>query len=206
MKRLRRLGLLLACAPTWAASTAQATGPGPNGAGAVAVAVAGSRATAGLHPAAREVLHSPDGRWTAYLISAEDDPSAAGLWLRGPGTPSAGRRLAPQAEAEPERNLTGFNNLAFSPDSRALYFLTTAWTTSDALHRLPLEGGAPAYLGPANSVQPIAQGRHAGELIVQRHQYLPGGGSHEAYCLLSADGQLLRELGDDPAALTALLR
>lgn len=202
MKRLRCLGLLLACAPAWAASTAQAAEPRPTGAGAVAE----SRATAGLHPAAREVLQSPDGRWTAYLVSAEDDPSAAGLWLRGPGTPPAGRRLAPRAQAEPERNLSGFNNLAFSPDSRALYFLTTAWTTSDALHRLPLEGGAPAYLGPANSVQPIAQGRHAGELIVQRHQYRPGGGSHEAYCLLSADGQLLRELGDDPAALNALLR
>jgi hypothetical protein len=145
---------------------------------------------------------SPDGRWRAE-VNADDE-----LWLATTAA-TAGeaprRLLAPRPDDDPKRNLTGFNHPAFSADGRVLYVLATAWATSNALHGVDVATGATRFISDANDFQVVHEGRHAGRLVVQRHTYLPGGGSREVWFLIAPDGRTLRRIGDD-AALGALLR
>ncbi len=142
----------------------------------------------------REALLTPDGR---HVVSVGTAPAGEGIWLLPVDGSMARLLLAARADDEPQRNLTDFSSLAFSPDGRELYFLTSAWVTSGALHRIALDGGQPEYLSDANDLRVIASGEHAGKLLVQRHRYLEGGGSHEVWFLLDATGRELQELGDD---------
>jgi sugar lactone lactonase YvrE len=151
----------------------------------------------------REPVLSPDGQRIAYVRApaltptpTEDAaPEAAleaawsgAIWLlEGDAEPR--RLVAGQAAEAPKENLTDFNNLAFSPDGKTLYFLAAAWVTSNALHRVDLESGERRYLSDANSLLVIPGGPHAGQLIVSKHKYLPGGGSYDHFWLLSAEGK-----------------
>lgn len=154
----------------------------------------------------REAVRSPDGRWLASVRRPAGEGSLDELWIADAAGRSPRRLLASRPHPEPQRNLTEFNTLAFSPDGRMLYFLTRAWVTSNALHRMALAGGEPVYLGAANNLQVVLRGRYTGYLVVQKHTYFKGGGSHEPYCLLTPSGRQVRELGDDERALEALLR
>lgn len=154
----------------------------------------------------REAVRSPDGHRLASVRRPAGEGSLDELWIADADGRSPRRLLAPRPHPDPQRNFTGFNTLAFSPDGRMLYFLSQAWTTSNALHSIALAGGEPVYLGAANNVQVVPRGRYAGYLVVQRHKYFKGGGSHEPYCLLTPGGREVRELGDDERALDALLR
>jgi sugar lactone lactonase YvrE len=145
----------------------------------------------------RDPLLSPDGAWVAYVRDptapapgdTEEATDASELWLMDSATGQGRRLLANQPSEQPKENLTDFNGLAFSPDGRTLYFLTAAWVTSNALHRIDLESGARRYLSDANSLLVIPDGPHAGQLIVSKHRYLPGGGSYDHFWLLSPEGK-----------------
>jgi hypothetical protein len=152
----------------------------------------------GAEEGARATL-STDGRWRAR-VSADDE-----IWLAGTAGEAPRRLLAPRPADDPKRNLTGFNHPAFSADGRVLYVLATAWATSNALHGIDVATGATRFISAANDFQVVRDGRHAGRLVVQRHTYLPGGGSREVWYLVTPDGRTLRRIGSD-AALTAFLR
>jgi hypothetical protein len=197
------LGFVLSAALTVPLLAAQArTGApdvAPSGAGKSSRALLASRDS-------HEAVLSPDGRWLAYVRRPVGKGSLDELWIADAAERSPRRLLAPQPHQAPQHNLTGFNTLAFSPDGRMLYFLTQAWTTSNALHRIALAGGEPVYLGAAKNLQVVPRGRYAGYLVVQKHKYFKGGGSHEPYCLLTQNGREVRELGEDKRVLEALLQ
>lgn len=142
---------------------------------------------------------SPDGRWNVYISDADE------LWLADAKGQTQRRLLAPRPADDPKRNLTGFNNPAFSPDGRALYVLATGWATSDALHRIELDTGRPRFLSDANDFKVIAQGPYAGKLAVLRHTYRAQGGSDDVWYLIAEDGRKLRRIGND-AALANLIQ
>lgn len=158
---------------------------------------------------AREATLSPDERWVAYVRrtgKARDDGSDDELWLVDSEGKAAPRRLlSPRPAEDPKANLTGFNNPVFSQDGRALYVLTRAWVTSNAVHRIDLASSDTRFLTDANSVAVVPKGRAAGHLVVEKHKYLKNGGSREVPWLVTPDGQDIRELSAiDAAAATTL--
>lgn len=157
-------------------------------AGLVAGLLTGPAPTALASPPATAIA-SPDGRWHAY-ISPRDE-----IWISTADGRQPRRLLAAKPDDDPRRNLAGFNNLAFSPDGRALYVLTEAWATSNALHRVELDSGKTRFICDANAVEVVTQGPSAGHLRVQKHKYFPQGGSYEAWFLISPAGKEISRIG-----------
>lgn len=155
---------------------------------------------------------SPDGRTVAFVRHLPADPrqpdedAPTELWtIRLDGT-GAKRVLAEREAEEPKERLVLLNRPLFSLDGRALWFLSSAWVTSDAIHRLDLATGAVTYVAPGNSLRVVRAGRWAGYLVASQHRYHRGGGSYDHDWLLKPDGRAVRDLGDDPAAVDAFLR
>lgn len=55
------------------------------------------------------------------------------------------------------------NHLTFSPDGKTLYFLTSAWATSGAVHAVNIADAKQRYLLPANSLTVVADGEYKGD-------------------------------------------
>jgi hypothetical protein len=79
--------------------------------------------------------------------------------------------LANSGADKPEHNLTGFEAAQCSPDARVVYFLTSAWVTSRALHAFDLVTNEERFVIDANCALVIPKGKHAGELLIERHRY-----------------------------------
>lgn len=88
------------------------------------------------------------------------------------------------------------HHLTFSPDSKTLYFLTHAWTTSNALHAVNIFDTQEHYLLPANSLAVVKDGEYKGDLILNQHRYFIGGGSYDWYWLFTPDGKEIGPLGE----------
>lgn len=89
--------------------------------------------------------------------------------------------------------------LTFSPDSKTLYFLTYAWTTSKALHTVNIADAKQRYLLPANSLAVATDEEYKGNLILNQHRYFIGGGSYDWYWLFTPEGKEIGPLGEEPS-------
>ena len=98
----------------------------------------------------------------------------------------------------PKKQIIDPSGLTFSPDSKILYFITYAWTTSGALHSVNIDGTHLRYIAPANSLEVITKGRYKGYFIVSEHRYfIPPGGTYDWYWLVTPDGKDDGPLGED---------
>lgn len=100
----------------------------------------------------------------------------------------------------PEKRITDAENLTFSPDSKTLYFITSAWTTSSALHAVNVNGSHLRYIAPALEVEVVPKGDYKGYLIVYEHRLYVAGGSHDGYWLISPQGKEKGPLGPEVTA------
>lgn len=98
---------------------------------------------------------------------------------------------------EPEKQLMDFSDLFFSPDNKTLYFITSAWVTSGALHAVHIDNAKQCYITPANEFKVISKGENKGYLIVNQHRYFIGGGSYDWYWLMSPEGKEEGPLGPE---------
>lgn len=161
----------------------------------------------------RDPVLSGDGKAVAFVrdpavatLGGDGEvPDASEVWIMDAIGGEPRLLVANQPSETPEANLTAFNGLAFTSDGKALYFLAAAWVTSDALHRVDLADGKRHYLTGANSVEVLASGKYAVHLVITKHQYYPGGGSHEPYWLVTPEGKGVKELGDSEAEVEAFL-
>ena len=87
------------------------------------------------------------------------------------------------------------NDLQFSPDSKTIYFATSAWVTSGALHAININGTNLRYIAPANSYRVIYDGKYKNKLIILQHRYFPQGGSYDWYWLYTLQGKQIKALG-----------
>jgi len=96
---------------------------------------------------------------------------------------------------DPERQLCDFKSKQFSSDGRRLYFLTPAWTTSNALHVFDMRAGDEHFLLPANGflVLNFCRSKYTDHLVVLSHRHFLFGGSYDWYWLYDPSGK--KELG-----------
>lgn len=97
----------------------------------------------------------------------------------------------------PEKLIVDPTDLQFSPDSKTLYFITSAWVTSGAVHAVNTDGTGQRYVIPANSLEVIPIGEYKGFLIVNQHRYFIGAGSYDWYWVFSPSGKEEGPLGPE---------
>lgn len=90
---------------------------------------------------------------------------------------------------EPKKKIIDPTDLCFSPANKSLYFITSAWTTSGALHKVDINNAHQHYIAPANEFEIVSKGENKGDLIVYQHRYFVGGGSYDWYWLLNSEGK-----------------
>jgi sugar lactone lactonase YvrE len=88
------------------------------------------------------------------------------------------------------------DSLCFSPDGKLLYFISSAWVTSGALHVVTLDTGRERFLAAANSVEVVASGTYGGHLIVRQHRYFLSAGSYDWYWLFDPKGREIGPVGE----------
>lgn len=101
--------------------------------------------------------------------------------------------------AKPMEMIIAPHHLTFSLDSQTLYFLTYAWTTSNALHAVNIADAKQRYLLPANSLAVATDEEYKGNLILNQHRYFIGGGSYDWYWLFTPEGKEIGPLGEEPS-------
>lgn len=88
----------------------------------------------------------------------------------------------------PSEKIVDPHNLQFSPNGKMLYFMTSAWATSGALHKINVDGSNLQYVTSANDFTIVPSGMYKGNLCVRQHRYLENGESYEGYFLFDENG------------------
>jgi len=160
----------------------------------------------------RSSVLSPDGKLRAFVRSTpdilvetalSDSSEATEIWTSSPDGGDARLQLRGHFGPAPENTLANITNLQFSPDGRQLFFLSTAWVTSRAIHVLDLATGTEKYVCDGNSLEVIQRGEYAGHLMVMKHRYFIAGGSYDFIWLLTPEGKEVGPISDfdDDAAI-----
>jgi len=100
---------------------------------------------------------------------------------------------------DPKTILADFSWPQFSPDGQRIYFLSTGWVTSGAVHVVDIQSRRESFVSPGNTLEVIQKGRYRGYLIVQEHKYRVGAkvGSYDDYWLLTPTGTEIRHIGGE---------
>jgi hypothetical protein len=143
---------------------------------------------------------SGDGLWVAYVhvLKPSAPPlefGASELWLTRADGQENRRLVASSANEDPKQNLSYQSHPAFSPSGKILYFMATAWATSDAIHSLDIASGQERFVCDGNSLEVVPGGRFSGYLMVQKHKYRPSGPAYDDYWLVTPLGKEIRRLG-----------
>jgi hypothetical protein len=85
----------------------------------------------------------------------------------------------------------------FSSDGRKLFFETSAWATSDAIHMVDLETRKEQFVTDGNALQVVPSGEYKDHLLVTKHKYFIGGGSYDWVWLVTPDGKEVGPVGEN---------
>lgn len=160
-----------------------------------------------------DAVLAPGGRTAYFVRSATDteppdrfDGAADEIMTVDTSGAAPHVLLTFKGSDEPERNLRGFGGLTLSPDGRTLYFNTTAWATSGALHALDLVTGKERFVTSSIGFFVATRQPYAGNLVVAKHKYQPTGGSYDHWWLVTPDGKEIRDVAPDERTAKRLFR
>ena len=156
---------------------------------------------------------SPDGRTVAFVRATPGDSvetatgraEATSLWIVGVDGSAPRMLVRGRSSAEPEQALAAFQAPRFSPDGQRVYFLSSAWATSGAVHEVEPASGRGRFVVAGNSLDVVPSGTYAGHLLVSQHRYFLGGGSYDWTWLFAPDGKEVGPVGETDAAVEAFL-
>jgi Tol biopolymer transport system component len=83
-------------------------------------------------------------------------------------------------------------DLKFSPDSKTLYFETSAWDTSGAIHSVKIDGSQLIFVTNGNGYRVVIDGKYKGDLIINQHRYHRHGSSYDWDWLYSPNGKQIK--------------
>jgi hypothetical protein len=134
-----------------------------------------------------------------HIISTSlGQEQATELWIASSDGSNA-RRLVTGARSDSvPLILADLSSPSFSPDGKRVYFLSSAWVTSKAVHAVDVASGREWYIAPGNTLEVIPRGEFAGCLLVAQHRYsAESGGSYDWVWVLTPNGRQLMKASDD---------
>jgi len=154
---------------------------------------------------------SPDHHWMALVESLKnqkipqscdvilaDNNSINQIWLYDLQNPSKLLLVPPNFDCDvPKKVIVSIDRIQFSLDSKKLYFETSAWAVSGALHSVNLDGSHLNYIAPSNNFYLISKGLYAGDLVIDQHRYYIPLGSFDEYWAFTPEGKELGPIGPD---------
>ncbi|WP_224369574.1 TolB family protein [Hyalangium versicolor] len=155
---------------------------------------------------------SPDGKSLVFvrkgagrkLESASGEVDANEIWWMDTAGGKPRRLVQSAASDDPKKFLGALQAPQFAPDGKTVFFLSAAWTTSNAVHKVDVATGKVQFIAAGNTLEVVPRGDHRGRLIVQVHKYFLGGGSYDWYWLLEPDGREVGAIGEDDSGFRAL--
>lgn len=156
---------------------------------------------------------SPDGKLVAFTRKSDKkvatgavDDSTSEIWIVGTDGNNLRRIVEPRAGDKVEYALALMTRPQFSSDGKKLFFETSAWTTSDAIHVIDLETMQEQFVCDGNALEVIRDGEYKDHLLVQKHKYFIGGGSYDWIWLVGPDGKEVGPVGEDAKTFSATYR
>ena len=154
---------------------------------------------------------APDGKWVAFVRKVDGKKIATGsdevepteLWQVRIDGKEASLLIKCRAAEKPESVIAGFENVQFSTNGKLLYFVTSAWATSGAVHVIDTTNRKERYLFPGSDLKVVPSGEYKDCLLVQQHKYFVGGGSYDWFWLLRPDGKEVGPVGEDTSSFEA---
>ncbi len=150
---------------------------------------------------------SPDGKQVVFVrAAAEPDNQANELWLMDISGNNAHAIVLGHDDEDMKKNLTALNNPLFALNGKAVYFLSAAWATSNAVHVFDLTTNKQHFVTDGNSLELVPSGKYKGYLIVSEHRYHKSGGSYEDFWLVSPQGKAIKSLGEEQEQVDAFIK
>jgi Tol biopolymer transport system component len=154
---------------------------------------------------------APDGkavvfvrRSSAKLESAAGEVEANELWWIDTAGGKPRQLVRSAGNDDPKKFLGALTEPQFSPDGKTVFFLSAAWATSSAIHKVDVATGQVQFVAPGNSLEVIPRGEYRGRLITQQHKYFLGGGTYDWFWVLEPDGREVGPIGEDVSGFRAL--
>lgn len=130
------------------------------------------------------LIESPDGKWIAFVkksnftipsncfYSAEKGEHANEIWIVNTREMTKKLLVAPHFICgDVSKVVIDPHNLQFSPNSKTLYFETSAWVTSGAIHAVDVDGNHLRFVTDGNELRVVQSGPYKGDIIVNQHRY-----------------------------------
>src|SRR3989338_29465 len=152
-----------------------------------------------------DLVESPDNQWIAFVktskkiipqscaFSLTTTNYADEIWMINVNTMQKKLLVAGNPDCDnPEKTIIDPNDLQFSPDSKTLYFATSAWATSGAIHAIDSDGKNLRFITAGNEYHVVTHGKYRGDLIVNQHRYHDQGGSYDWDWLFTPQGKQIK--------------
>lgn len=127
---------------------------------------------------------SPDGRWIAFTkrskniipdacaFSTTKTDYANQLWIYDLKSMKKRLLVADHFACDhPTKMIIDPSDIQFSPDSKTLYFETSAWATSGAIHAIDVNGKNLRFVTDCNGYRVVMHGQYKGDLVATQHRY-----------------------------------
>lgn len=115
--------------------------------------------------------------------------------------------LAEIPNKDVKKNIESIRQVDVFLIKKDIYFLSSAWATSGAIHKItwnkiinavnniPITIDDIKFVKNGNSFYIIQSGKYQGYIIANKHKYRAGGGSYDIYVLVSPLGKEIKEIG-----------
>jgi dipeptidyl aminopeptidase/acylaminoacyl peptidase len=148
---------------------------------------------------------SPDGKLVAFVRTLDNQDTE--LWLMDSSGGNARAIVQHHEDDDVKKNITEINNPLFALNSKALYFQSAAWATSNAIHLYDLKTDKHHFITDGNSLELVPKGKYKNYLIVSKHKYYKKrDGSYEDFCLVSPKGKEIKSLGEQQEQVNTFIK
>ncbi len=131
-----------------------------------------------------DLTESPDGKWIVFVKKSnytipsncfyfsQKGERADEIWIVNAKEMTKKLLVAPHFSCgDVSKVIIDPHNLQFSPNGKTLYFETSAWVTSGAIHAVDVDGNHLRFVTDGSELRVVQSGPYKDDIIVNQHRY-----------------------------------